>query len=90
MSSYVGPVEIIAGGIQASAYADLQVGVSGYLREWGGTVDLAIDGGDAWTIQDADQVVLRLPDGTEGHGFSVGFVAGSASLRIRGNGSAPF
>lgn len=92
MTTFQGPAAVIAeDGSETAANARLRKDASG---TWEGT--LAVTSEDEWTsVRNLMQARLRLPDGSEG-AFVVPSLPGPFSpgaggtMRIEGNGAAPF
>jgi hypothetical protein len=90
MTTYQGPVTVVAGDVEATMQATLSVTEEGEEKSWGGRLS-DYDDADMFKVLTADTAVVRLPNGKEGRFQLEGkLTPGQAAVAVRGSGPAPF
>lgn len=90
MTTYQGPVTVVAGDVEVTMHADLSMTERGRTASWGGHLSDYEDE-DMFKVLTADTAVMRLPDGREGRFVLEGKLApGQTAMDVLGSGPAPF
>ncbi|WP_434598031.1 hypothetical protein [Streptomyces sp. A5-4] len=90
MTTYQGPVTVVAGDVDTSMQADLSITERGRTKSWGGHLSHYEDV-DMFKVLTADTAVMRLPDGEEGRFVLQGkLTPGQTAMGVLGSGPAPF
>ncbi|ATW47366.1 hypothetical protein ACWGJT_28525 [Streptomyces xantholiticus] len=102
MGEYQGDVTVIADGAEHSATADLRSWAelpeavplapeeAAGLTDWNGKIDVAAGEDAAWGVMDAEERLLRMPDGRTGDFVVSRRYFGTGILLITGSGDPPF
>ncbi|WP_406349205.1 hypothetical protein OHA44_36610 [Streptomyces sp. NBC_00144] len=87
MTTYQGPVTVVADDIEVTMQADLSVTKGGH---WAGSLSDYQDV-DMFKVLTSDTALIRLPGGQQGRFVLEGKLApGQASMGVLGSGPAPF
>ncbi|MGC5533682.1 hypothetical protein [Streptomyces sp. SR-10] len=90
MTTYQGPVTVVAGDVEATMQADLSIAERGGTKSWGGHVS-DYDNADMFKVLTADTAVMRLSNGQEGRFVLQGkLTPGQTAIGVLGSGPAPF
>lgn len=90
MTTYQGPVTVVAGDVEATMQADLSTSDQGGKTSWSGHLSEYEDA-DMFKVLTADTAVMRLPNGQEGRFMLQGkLTPGQAAVDVLGSGPAPF
>ncbi|WP_328540623.1 hypothetical protein [Streptomyces sp. NBC_00344] len=87
MTTYQGPVTVVADDVDVTMQADLSVAKEGH---WGGRLSDYEDA-DMFKVLASDSALMRLPDGKQGRFVLEGKLApGQTAMGVLGSGPAPF
>ncbi|MFC8593603.1 hypothetical protein [Streptomyces atroolivaceus] len=90
MTTYQGPVTVVAGDVEATMRADLSSTQQDGTKSWGGSLS-GYEDADMFEVLTADTAVMRLPDGHEGRFVLQGrLTPGQGAVAVLGSGPAPF
>ncbi|WP_327686555.1 hypothetical protein [Streptomyces sp. NBC_00467] len=90
MTTYQGPVTVVADDVEATMQADLFVSDRGGTKSWGGHLS-DYDDADMFKVLTSDTAVMRLSSGQEGRFVLEGkLTPGQTTMGVRGSGPAPF
>ncbi|MET9554524.1 hypothetical protein [Streptomyces sp. NPDC006645] len=90
MTTYQGPVTVVAGDVEATMQADLSVTDRGGAKSWSGHLSEYEDT-DMFKVLTSDTAVMRLPNGREGRFVLEGrLTSGQIAMGVLGSGPAPF
>ncbi|KQZ19954.1 hypothetical protein EES45_00445 [Streptomyces sp. ADI97-07] len=90
MTTYQGPVTVVAGDVEASMQADLSITERDRMKSWGGCL-ADYEDADMFKVLTVGTAFVRLPDGQEGRFVLKGKLApGQAAMGVIGSGPAPF
>jgi hypothetical protein len=88
---YEGSATIVLDGAEIPVDATMSVHGTAALPSWGGVLRADPDAADLWAVHEAEQPVVRLPNGREGN-FLLRADANltTGMLTISGSGNPPF
>ncbi|WP_434598050.1 hypothetical protein [Streptomyces sp. A5-4] len=90
MTTYQGPVTVVAGDVEATMQADLSVTERGRTKSWGGHLS-GYEDADMFEVLTADTALMCFADGQEGRFVLQGkLTPGQTAMGVLGSGPAPF